>query len=538
VTISLDQLRTWLDRPAENEHLEFKQARNQFDAERLREYCIALANERGGYLVLGVTDAAPRRIVGSAAFRNLQGVREELYEALGMRVDAEELLAPEGRVVVFQVPSRPVGRPLAYKGRYLMRVGEDMVAMTAEQIQRILAESLADHSAQTVADIGLEALLPEAIEEFRKRWIRRSHNVRLGSLTPLQLLDDAGLRMDGHLTVAALVLFGSGPALRRHLPQAEVIFEYRSTEAAGPPQQRECFREGFFAFHDRLWELVNLRNDRQSYQEGFFRYDLLTFEEAPVREAILNAVCHRDYQSSGSIFVRQFPRRLTVESPGGFPAGITEENVLDRQLPRNRCIAEALEKCGLVERSGQGMNLIFESAVRAAKLLPDFTGTDAYQVTLNLHGEITDPSFIRYLEKVGEERMANFGTGDFLVLARVQRNEPIPAALKPFVAHLADLGVIERLGRRLILSRGFFEESGRLGAYTRHRGLDRETNKSLLLKHIESRAEFGCPLDELLQVLPSLGRRSVQALLQELKKEDRVRVDQPRRWGRWFPVRS
>ena len=188
--------------------------------------------------------------------------------------------------------------------------------------------------------------------------------------------------------IAALVLFGTKEAMRRLLPQAEVIFEYRSAEVAGPPQQRESFREGFFGFHDRLWELINLRNDRQSYQEGFFRYDLLTFEEGPVREALLNAVCHRDYQSAGSVFVRQYPRRLSVESPGGFPPGINVENVLDRQLPRNRCIAEALEKCGLVERSGQGMNLIFESAVRSAKALPDFAGTDGYQVTLNLHGEV------------------------------------------------------------------------------------------------------------------------------------------------------
>jgi len=115
-------------------------------------------------------------------------------------------------------------------------------------------------------------------------------------------------------------------------------------------------------------------------------HDILTFSEGAVREAILNAVSHRDYRRAGSVFVRQYPRRIEVVSPGGFPAGITVENILYRQLPRNRRIAETLERCGLVERSGQGANRMFEESIRQAKPLPDFAGTDQYQVALTLHG--------------------------------------------------------------------------------------------------------------------------------------------------------
>ena len=128
---------------------------------------------------------------------------------------------------------------------------------------------------------------------------------------------------------------------------------------------------GFFACYDRIWELVNLRNDKQHYQEGFFVFDIFTFNERVVREAILNAVSHRNYQFGGSIFVRQYRDRLVVESPGGLPFGITLDNILDRQLPRNRRIAEILSLCGMVERSGQGMNLMFELSVQEAKPLPD-----------------------------------------------------------------------------------------------------------------------------------------------------------------------
>lgn len=92
--------------------------------------------------------------------------------------------------------------------------------------------------------------------------------------------------------------------------------------------------------------------------------DVPTFDEVQVREALLNAVAHHDYRLGGSVFVRQFAQRLEVVSPGGFPPGITMANALDRQSPRNRRLAEALARCGLIERSGQGMNLMFERAIR------------------------------------------------------------------------------------------------------------------------------------------------------------------------------
>src|SRR5439155_11707415 len=130
----------------------------------------------------------------------------------------------------------------------------------------------------------------------------------------------------------------------------------------------------------------DLRNDVQHYQDGLFMWDVPTFNERVVREALLNAVGHRDYRSGGSVFVRQFPRKLEIVSPGGLPNGITLANILWRQLPRNRRIAEALSRCGLVERSGQGMDRMFEGCIRESKPRPDFTGTDDYQVSVTLHG--------------------------------------------------------------------------------------------------------------------------------------------------------
>lgn len=247
--------------------------------------------------------------------------------------------------------------------------------MPEDMRRSIYEETGGDFSGTICAGATVDDLDETAIENFRAKWIEKSGKKQLATLSKEQLLHDCGAITDDGVTYAALILFGKNAAIIKYLPQAEIIFEYRSSEASGPANQREEFKVGFFACYDRVWELVNLRNDKQHYQEGFFVFDIATFNERVVREAILNAVSHRNYQFGGSIFVRQFRDRLVVESPGGLPFGITLDNILDRQLPRNRRIAEILSLCGMVERSGQGMNLMFELSVQEAKPLPDFTGT-------------------------------------------------------------------------------------------------------------------------------------------------------------------
>jgi len=237
--------------------------------------------------------------------------------------------------------------------------------------------------------------------------------------------------------------------------------------------------------------------------------------------------------------VRQYPRHLKVESPGGFPPGITPENILDRQYPRNRRIADLFAKCGLVERSGQGMNLIFEESIRNGKLPPDFTGTDRYQVNLTLWGQVQDPAFVLFLEKISRERGVSFTTQDFVVLDRVHRGLSVQDALKGRASFLAETGVLESVGRgrgvRYVLSRHFYTMTGRKGVYTRKRGLDRETNKSLLEKHIHDNRDVGSKMEEFREVLPSHSRSQIQVLLRELIREGKVHAHGLTRAARWYP---
>jgi ATP-dependent DNA helicase RecG len=384
----------------------------------------------------------------------------------------------------------------------------------------------------------LEDLDSRAVELFRNRWHVKAKRDAILQCAVEQLLRDAELVSDAGVTYAALVLLGTRAAVGRLLAQAEVIFEYRSSEAAGPASQREEFREGFLLCYDRLWELVNLRNDRQHYQDGLFMLEIPTFSEGAVREVILNAVAHRDYRFAGSVFIRQFTRRIEIVSPGGFLEGVTPDNILDRQLPRNRRIADALARCGLVERAGQGANRIFEACIREGKDLPDFTNTDAWQVSLTLHGQIRDARFVRFLERVGQETQVSFDTHELLVLDLVHRELPVPPQLRSRLPKLIDSGILEAVGRgrgtRYLLSRRFHAALGERGGYTRRRGLDRETSKELLHRHLRDQTRAGCQMAELQQVLPGQSRAQIKRLLDDLRREGRARLEGVRRWARWF----
>ena len=538
MTVSIDILQIWMD-AREDEHLEFKEAKRNFHFETLVKYCVALANEGGGRMILGVTDKLPRKVVGSQVFPDLEKTKADLIERLRLRMDVEEISHPDGRVLVFQIPSRPIGMPVQYKGAYWMRGGENLIPMTPDLLQRIFAESGPDFSAEICTSAQLGDLDPNAVEVLRQLWQSKSPDQDISARPIEQLLSDAELVVDGQVTYAALILLGKREALGKYLAQAEVIFEYRSNEAPGPAAERHEFRQGFLLVLDEIWRLINLRNDRQSFQQGLFVWDVPTFNERVVREAVLNAVSHRDYRQGGSVFIRQYPRRIEIVSPGGFPPGITPDNILRQQNPRNRRIAEALSKCGLVERAGQGFDFIFSESIRQSKPLPDFSHTDAYSVSLTLHGEIQDPEFLRFLEEIGQERLATFGINDFLVVDLVHREQPVPDDLQSRVNHLLEQGIIERVGRgrgvRLMLSRRFYRHIGKAGTYTRKRGLDRETNKELLLKHIRDNRKEGSQLKELVQVLPSLSYVQVQKLLQDLRIKGQIHKVGNTKAARWYP---
>ncbi len=532
-----DEFQALLASP-EGRRVEFKEAKGNFHFDELAKYCVALANEGGGKVILGVTNARPREAVGTAAFKEPGRTEAGLFDELSQHIPVEEYLHDDRRVLVVDVPSRLPGRAWNYKGSYLMRAGDSLLPMSDDRLQGIHAETGPDFSAEICDEARLADLDPNAIEVLRGLWQRKSPAQGIENRSVDHLLGDAELVFGDSVTYAALILLGTREALGRHLGHAEIVFEYRSSEAPGPAAERREFRAGCLPVLDEVWRRISLRNDRQHFQQGLLVLDVPTFDERAVREAVLNAVSHRDYRHTGSVFVRQYSRRIEIVSPGGFPPGITPDNALWQQNPRNRRIAEVLGKCGLVERSGQGFDLMYRECIRQGKRLPDFTNTGEQSVWVTLHGEIQDPEFLRFLEEIGNQRLAAFGTEDFLIVDMVRRGDPVPPSYRQRTENLIELGILERTGRgrgsRLLLSRRLYRRLGRGGTYTRTRGLDRETNKALLVKHIQDNESVGTQMGELKQVLPALARSQIQVLLRDLVKEGAVHVRGRTRAARWY----
>jgi ATP-dependent DNA helicase RecG len=428
----------------EGEHYQFKEWKTKDDFRETAQICCALANCGGGKLVLGVTDKRPRKVVGSTAFPQPERTRVDLMNKLRIRIDFYTYQHENGRVLVFDVASRPIDLPVQADGGAWWYQGDSLILMPEDIRRSIYAESGHDFSGDICSGMTIDDLYSDAIEIFRNLWSNYSGNKRIAGLSVEQLLRDCGAVTDDGVTYAALILFGNSNALRKYLPHSEIVFEYRSKEAAGPAAQREDFLIGFFSIYDKVWELVNLRNDNQHYQKGFAVLPIPTFNERVVRESVLNAASHRDYQLGGSIFVRQYSSRIVIESPGGFPYGITAENILYRQSPRNKRIADIFQLCGLVERAGQGMNMIYEMAIREAKPFPDFTGSDAYFIKLTINGKVYDVRMLQLIKKLGEETLDTITTEDYLLLTSAFTGKGLAEIHPSRFDHLMELGIVKQ----------------------------------------------------------------------------------------------
>ena len=248
---SREQLLQWLAEP-EGNNIEFKEAKHNYHFEKLVDYCVALANEGGGKIILGVTDRRPRQIVGTIAFAEPGRTEAGLHDRLSHRIPVEEILMPEGRVLVVHVPGRLPGTAWQINGRYLKRAGDDLAALTDTELRAIFAETGPDFSAQICYGASIDDLDPDSIELMRRLWLRKSGNPEIAALPAERLLTDAELLIDGRLNYAALILLGTHASLGRMLAQAEIIFEYRSNEAPGPAAARHEFRQGFLPVLDEV----------------------------------------------------------------------------------------------------------------------------------------------------------------------------------------------------------------------------------------------------------------------------------------------
>ena len=420
------------------DHIEFKEAKRNYPFSggkhtdpKDRRHCVlgyiaALANERGGRLVLGMADRVPHTVVGSNFAENKVGeLVDEIYKRLGIRVQYEELYSDEGkRVLVLIVPSRPIGRLLKFEGVPLMRTGESLREMSDAEIFRILSEQEPDFSAQICEGLTMADLDKEAIKAMKSRYADKQKNVTFRNSPDEQVLTDLELLKSGKLNYAALVLLGKSEAIRRYLPQNNIVVEFRMNHSMIQYTARKEFQLPLFIAVDEVWEYINqpASNPQLHYNDGPYIFDIPSFNEEVVREAILNAVCHRSMKIQSDVVIKQYPDTLTITNAGGFPSGVDANNILIiNSTPRSKLMSEILQKTGLVERSGQGVDKMFYHCILEGKALPDFSGTDPYQVSLTFKAPILDEGFVRFIRHIQNKREDNkkLNVFELLVLYKV-----------------------------------------------------------------------------------------------------------------------
>jgi ATP-dependent DNA helicase RecG len=374
-----------------------------------------------------------------------------------------------------------------------------------------------------------------AVANFKQRRAEKTGNSGLKQTDSKQVLVDAELIRDGKVTLACLLLLGKKEKISEFLPQAEIIYEWRNDPEQIHHDFRASWRLPYFVVYDDIWNTINARNIRIPYQEGFIQQEVLAFDEKACREAVNNAVAHRDYSIAGrSIMIHASTRSFSVVSPGGFPNEITPENVLNAPPHwRNRLIAEAFERTNLVERSGQGIDNIFETSIRQGKGLPDFEGTNNNTVQVNIPAQVKDAEFVKFLEKIANERQINFSFDEIFELEQL-RERKISASLKHKEKFLK-LGIIEKVGKtsgtKYILAHRYYSYQERPGVYTRIKGIGREKSKELILNHIQREGK-GIKKD-FIDAFPELKVSDISNLLQELKGEGKIERVGSERAGYW-----
>lgn len=404
----------------EDEDLEFKPWEEDAKSlhRMLRETAVCLANARGGTVVLGVRDRVKtrREAIQGVGRYDLAGLRRAIYDGTEphLLVEIEELVEPEGRLLLIHIPK---GMPphTTSEGVAKIRIGKECKPLTGQTFAQLLASGgQRDPTAEIIQTVKEEDLDPMEIAELRKIVQREAKNTQLGKLDDHRLLEALGLISKEGVTLAGLLLVGKSESLARLVPQHEVTFlRHQNTTRY---DQRKDLRGPLLSILREMEQLVSVNNHIRTVQEkgfGQFEFPDLSWEVA--REAVLNAVTHRDYFLRQSVQIALYRDRLEIANPGGFIGGVTPQNVL-RHPPahRNELLARAFQSVGLVNRVGLGVDRIFDGLLRLGKALPRYTADESHvRLTIPLD---THDTFALFVAK--EEQKGNRLEMDDLLLLR------------------------------------------------------------------------------------------------------------------------
>lgn len=539
--------------PSESLTVEFKSDRKRFSDNELVEALVCLANSDGGELWLGVEDdGTPTGLhADHLMLVGLPGmVAARTSPSLNVTVESLYLDGiAVARIAVPKAVSEVATAAGVYVRRRLKHDGkpECVPMLPHDRSSRAATLGLLDVSAQPVAGATLADFNP--LERERLRQAVQKYG---GDRVLLELDDEA---MDGALglsvrlpdgqrvpSLAGLLIIGREEALRRLVPTHEFAFQVLAEQSVRFNEFRNVP-----LLHAIEWLETNFRpyNPEEELQVGLFRVPVPKVDLGAFREAVANALIHRDYHRLGAVHVRLENEALVVSNPGGLMDGVTLANLLTTEpRPRNRVLADAMKRIGVVERSGRGVDKIFRGLLKFGRPAPDYSRTDANSVIVRLGTDAADLDFRRLVVEEEGRRGSELPIDSLIALAAVRELKRVTAdelagriqrdaaSAKHTLEALCEAGLVEAHGatrsRSYTLSAGVYQAVGDKAAYTRQAGFTPIQHEQMVLNYVR---QHGRVKRADVMELCRLSSGQAAKLLSKLKKNGLLEQEGVRRWA-------
>lgn len=487
----LDRLDSCTADDLESQWLDFKPWNDPKDMKLAGEYAVCFANADGGVIVFGVKDRTQGRaaaIEGAGGY-DLDVWRRAIYAGTipNIPVDVEELTVPEGtgRLLVVRVPkgaSPPYG---TVQGLYKRRVGKNCMPLDPSGFAKgQVSTGAVDWSGQTAEGVGLDTLDPLEIARARAVLRSKSPESILLKMGDREFLEGLEAVRKGRVTNAGLLLFGRPEVSTEACPQSQVHYVHQPSETK--VASNILMKGSLLGIIERIEQIFSgPANPEEELSLGLYKLRIPAFPLDVVREAVLNAVTHRDYADAGEVLIRHARGELVVTSPGGFVGGITIRNILRHEaFARNRTLANAFVKLRLVESAGTGRRKMFVPLLSLGKRMPAYE-TDGARVTLRLFDGSYDAQMAKLVAKWNEEGR-EIGLDALMVLTHLKENAFIDTGAAAELLQLSRDEARSLLDKLAIPGTGILERKGQTRAATFH--LTKGIAKDLLGKAAYTKA--------------------------------------------------
>ncbi|MBK6666181.1 MAG: putative DNA binding domain-containing protein [Saprospiraceae bacterium] len=537
LTQDLNQILTDLrNLTAENEIVEFKEAKTGYDFNKLGKYFSALSNEANlkgrpfAWLIFGVENSR-HRIVGSqfrVSRKDLDSLKGEIGNKTTNRITYIEIFdldTPEGRVVMFQIPAAPKGFPIAFDGHYYGRDGEELVPLNLEEIERIRAQATSeDWSAAIIPDASLDDLDSEAIalgrKNFKNKFPEKAEEV--DQWDDITFLNKAKITIKGKITRTAIILLGKEES-EHYINPAEAKVRWLLKDTVGGDKDYAIFGCPMILAVDKVY--AKIRNLKYRYiKDGtLFPEEVNQYEPYTIREALNNCIAHQDYTKHGRINVIEMDDQLIFTNLGSFIPG-TVEKVVKEDAPeehyRNRFLASAMFNLKMVDTAGGGIKKIFNFQRARYFPMPDYDLSGG-KVKVAISGKILDMEYARLLA-----RNPDLTLDEIIMLDKVQKKQ----ALTDFEEkRLRSQSLIEGRKPNYFIGKSVAQKTGQKATYSKNKGFDKAYYLDLIVKSISEHTSLDrSDVDQLLwNKLPEWmddkqRKIKINNLLSELRKDNKI----------------